>query len=176
MNAVDRPEPWRRRAIRFVLYGRNPDRSAKARARLGLTIAVFAGVYTILAMRLVVFAVTPENHATRRAPQDAMATARPDIVDRNGEVLATDVKAPSLFAEPRKILDVDEAVELLSAVLPDLDAKEVRERLDSAAASPGSNARSRRNSSRRFTGSAFRASASCRRTGASIRTVRKSRT
>jgi len=36
-----------------------------------------------------------------------------------------------LFAEPRKIIDVDEAVELLTAVLPDLDVNEVRERLSS---------------------------------------------
>ena len=41
------------------------------------------------------------------------------------------MKTPSLFAEPRKIIDVDEAVELLTAVLPDLDATEVRERLSS---------------------------------------------
>jgi cell division protein FtsI (penicillin-binding protein 3) len=41
------------------------------------------------------------------------------------------VKTPSLFAEPRKLIDVDEAVELLTAVLPDLDATEVRERLSS---------------------------------------------
>jgi cell division protein FtsI (penicillin-binding protein 3) len=41
------------------------------------------------------------------------------------------VKTPSLFAEPRKLIDVDEAEELLTAVLPDLDASEVRERLSS---------------------------------------------
>ena len=46
-------------------------------------------------------------------------------------IIATDVKTPSLFAEPRKLIDVDEAVELLTAVMPDLDAKEVRERLSS---------------------------------------------
>jgi cell division protein FtsI (penicillin-binding protein 3) len=60
-----------------------------------------------------------------------VATARPDITDRNGEIVATDVKAPSLYAEPRKIIDVDEAVELLTAVLPDMDATELRERLAS---------------------------------------------
>ncbi|HEY6028348.1 MAG TPA: penicillin-binding protein 2, partial [Pseudolabrys sp.] len=49
----------------------------------------------------------------------------------HGEILATDVKSPSLFAEPRKLIDVDEAVELLTATLPDLDAKELRERLSS---------------------------------------------
>ncbi|MDQ2953873.1 MAG: penicillin-binding protein 2, partial [Pseudomonadota bacterium] len=62
---------------------------------------------------------------------DAVATARPDILDRNGEILATDVRTPSLFAEPRKIIDIDEAAELLTAVLPDLDTTETRERLSS---------------------------------------------
>ncbi|CAN5151809.1 penicillin-binding protein 2 [soil metagenome] len=54
---------------------------------------------------------------------------RPDIVDRNGVVLATDIKVSSLFADPRKILDVDEAVELLTATSPDLDAKSLRQKL-----------------------------------------------
>jgi len=46
-------------------------------------------------------------------------------------VLATDVKAPSLFGEPRRIVDKDEAIELLTATLPDLDTGEVRDRLSS---------------------------------------------
>jgi cell division protein FtsI (penicillin-binding protein 3) len=104
-------EPWRQRLIRSLLYGRNVDRAAKARARVGLAILAFACVYAILAGRLVMFAVGADNHGARRtASQDAIATARPDIVDRNGEVLATDVKAPSLFAEPRRIIDKDEAI------------------------------------------------------------------
>jgi cell division protein FtsI (penicillin-binding protein 3) len=36
-----------------------------------------------------------------------------------------------VFAEPRRIIDKDEAVELITAVLPDVDAKELRERLGS---------------------------------------------
>ena len=125
-------EPWRRRLLRTLLYGRNVDRSAKARARIGLAMLAFAAVYSVIAARLVMFAVVPESHFVRRgASQDAIATARPDILDRNGMILATDVRAPSLFAEPRNIIDVDEAVELLTAVLPDLDATELRERLSS---------------------------------------------
>src|SRR5205814_16920 len=54
---------------------------------------------------------------------------RPDIVDRNGVVLATDIAVASLYADPRKILDVDEAVELLTATVPDLDAKSLRQKL-----------------------------------------------
>lgn len=125
-------EPWRQRLIRSLLYGRNVDRAAKARARVGLAILAFACVYAILAGRLVMFAVGADNHGARRtASQDAIATARPDIVDRNGAVLATDVKAPSLFGEPRRIIDKDEAIELLTATLPDLDTGEVRDRLSS---------------------------------------------
>jgi cell division protein FtsI (penicillin-binding protein 3) len=123
-------EPWRQRLIRGLLYGRNVDRSAKARARVGFAMLAFAAVYAVIGGRLVMFALGGDSHGARRtAAQDAIATARPDIVDRNGEVLATDVKAPSLFAEPRRIIDKDEAIELLTATLPDLDTGEVRERL-----------------------------------------------
>jgi cell division protein FtsI (penicillin-binding protein 3) len=45
-------------------------------------------VYVIIALRLVMFAVMPESHGARRsAGQDALATARPDILDRNGGIL-----------------------------------------------------------------------------------------
>jgi cell division protein FtsI (penicillin-binding protein 3) len=54
--------------------------------------------------------------------------SRPDILDRNGELLATDVKTTSVFAEPNRLIDKDEAVELISAVLPDIDARELREK------------------------------------------------
>ena len=122
---------WQR-FVRSLLYGKDVDRSVKAKARLGLAIVAFAAVYAVIALRLVMFAAASDGHGGRRGVgQDAVATARPDILDRRGEILATDVKSPSLFAEPRKLIDVDEAVELLTATLPDLDAKEVRDRLSS---------------------------------------------
>jgi cell division protein FtsI (penicillin-binding protein 3) len=131
MNDRVRPlEPWRQRLIRSLLYGRNVDRSAKARARVGFAMVAFAVIYAVIGGRLVMFALVGDSHGGRRtAALDAIATARPDIVDRNGEVLATDVKAPSLFAEPRRIIDKDEAIELLTATLPDLDTAEVRDRV-----------------------------------------------
>jgi cell division protein FtsI (penicillin-binding protein 3) len=125
-------EPWRQRLVRTLLYGRNVDRTAKARARVGLVMIAFAAVYVVVGGRLVMFALGADGPNSRRAAQqDAIATARPDIIDRNGEVLATDVKTPSLFGEPRRIIDKDEAIELLTATLPDLDTGEVRDRLTS---------------------------------------------
>jgi cell division protein FtsI (penicillin-binding protein 3) len=132
LNITRPPEPWRQRLIRTLLYGRNVDRSAKARVRVGLAMVAFALVFSVIAGRLIMFAVVGEGHGTRRtSSQDAIATARPDIVDRNGAILATDVKTPSLFGEPRRLIDKDEAIELLTATMPDIDAGEVRDRLSS---------------------------------------------
>jgi cell division protein FtsI (penicillin-binding protein 3) len=132
----DSPRETRRlRARRWklrLLYGENVEPRRKTRARIGLVMLVFAGLFCVIAARLVMFAVSPENHSGRRFHgQEAMGTARPDIMDRNGEVLATDVRTPSLFAEPHRIIDVDEASELLTAVMPEIDAAELRERLAS---------------------------------------------
>jgi cell division protein FtsI (penicillin-binding protein 3) len=121
-----------RRMMQSLLYGRGVDRARKAQARLGLALFGFVLVYAIIACRLVLYAATADTHVVRRGGSiDAVATARPDILDRNGEILATDLKTPSLFAEPRRIIDPDEATELLAGVLGDLDGREVRERLGS---------------------------------------------
>ena len=124
-------EHWRRRLVRTLLYGKSVDRSVKARARIGLAIVAFALCYAVIAGRLVMYAATDNTTVRRSYSADAVATARPDILDRNGEILATDVRMPSLFAEPHRIVDKDEAVELLATVIPDLDVAEVRERLSS---------------------------------------------
>ena len=130
--ATPATESWRSRLTRTLLYGRNVDRTAKAKARIVLAILLFVTGYSVIAGRLVMFAAVPDSQLARRAGgHDAVATSRPDIVDRNGEMLATDVRTPSLFGEPHRIIDVDEAVELLTAVVPELDARELRERLSS---------------------------------------------
>ena len=40
-------EPWRQRLIRSLLYGRNVDRSVKARVRVGFAIVAFAARSTL---------------------------------------------------------------------------------------------------------------------------------
>jgi cell division protein FtsI (penicillin-binding protein 3) len=129
--AAKQESRWQR-AVRGLLYGLNVDHKVKAKARLGLALVAFAVMYGVIALRLVVFAVESDGHGGHRTvTPDAVATARPDILDRNGAILATDIKSPSLFAEPRKLIDTDEAEEKLTAEMPDLDVKELRERLNS---------------------------------------------
>src|SRR5437016_2059378 len=129
--ALEKPF-WRIGGLgRRLLYG-EVDRAVKTRARLGLAVLIFGIGYSVIAARLLMLAAAPDSQISRRSnAADAVATARPDILDRTGEILATDIRMPSLFAEPHRIIDVDDAVELLTTVLPDVDATELRLRLSS---------------------------------------------
>ena len=92
----------------------------------------FLMVFAIIVGRLIMFGLKPQaEQLARSAASDQVAAARPDILDRNGDVLATDIKVTSIFAEPRRLIDKDEAVELLTAALPDVNAAELRKKLGS---------------------------------------------
>lgn len=55
--------------------------------------------------------------------------SRPAILDRNGLEMAVDIRVPSLYAEPRRIIDVAEAVSALRTVMPELDEAWLTQRL-----------------------------------------------
>jgi cell division protein FtsI (penicillin-binding protein 3) len=117
------------RAFGRELLATRLDRSG-ARVRtlaLGLFVA-----YAAIGVKLLTLGLSHDPPQTlKAAADDAVSGARPDLLDRNGAILATDIKTVSVFAEPNRIIDKDEAVELITAVLPDVDAKELRERLSS---------------------------------------------
>ncbi|GAB5458962.1 MAG: penicillin-binding protein 2 [Henriciella sp.] len=54
---------------------------------------------------------------------------RADIVDRQGDLLATSVTVYSLFADPRAMMDGDLVARQLATVLPDLDVERISMRL-----------------------------------------------
>jgi cell division protein FtsI (penicillin-binding protein 3) len=111
-----------------MLISPRKDGSLAGRNRLRLVTFGFVLFFTTISAQLgylTIWQGTPEKPTAEYSER----VPRPDIVDRNGIVLATDVSFFSLYADPRKILDVDEAVELLTATVPDLDAKSLRQKL-----------------------------------------------
>jgi len=121
-------------AFRLKVDGRGKlaDNQAKSRILLAMLLVGFA--YTIIIGRLAFFGFSElDGVTTRVAPDLAITAARPDIQDRNGEMLATDIITSSLYAEPRRIVDADEAVEKLLTALPDLNPKIIHKRLSSNA-------------------------------------------
>ncbi|MGA9137829.1 MAG: penicillin-binding protein 2 [Methylovirgula sp.] len=104
----------------------------KATRRIRLITVSFALIYCVIAGKLVYLGLHPElRQGMRQAASDTVAAARPDILDRNGAILATDIKVTSIFAEPRRIIDRDDAIDQLTAIFPDLDPRELRDRLNS---------------------------------------------
>jgi cell division protein FtsI (penicillin-binding protein 3) len=100
------------------------------RGRLRVIALAFLLAFLLVVGRLVMFGLLPTTAGGANADPNAIAaSARPDLVDRNGQILATDIKMASLYAEPRNILDPDEATELITSVLPDLDAAALRKKL-----------------------------------------------
>ena len=104
-----------------------------SRARIGVVVCGFALIYCVIAARLAMLGMMPETPDKRRTvAADFLTSSRPDIFDRAGRLLATDVESSMLYAEPsKKVGDVDEAVELITAVLPDVNATELRQKLSS---------------------------------------------
>ncbi len=100
----------------------------RLRALLALTVLLVS--FGAVAAQLVRLALqsAPRLRATM-AESPPTNWARPDIVDRNGRLMATDRAVNSLFADPQIILDLDEAIEKVTAVLPSLNAAELRKSL-----------------------------------------------
>lgn len=79
--------------------------------------------------RLVQLGMVETDTTIEGQTRDAITATRPPILDRNGLEMAVDIRVPSLFAEPRRIIDVEEAVTKLRTVLPDLEESWLRNRL-----------------------------------------------
>lgn len=100
------------------------------RGRIVLAMGLFLLCYVAVALRLVFLAAAPATEPRHGySAEQALAATRPDILDRNGEMLATDIKTPSLYADPRRMLDVDDAIDKLTTVLPGLDVDTLRREL-----------------------------------------------
>ncbi|MDR3435785.1 penicillin-binding protein 2 [Telmatospirillum sp.] len=101
------------------------------RTRLIVTGAMFTLAFCVIAGRMVDVTVlkgvsTQPTHQSRSTELDL---ERADVVDRNGVLLATSLPSVSLYAHPREILDKAQAAQKVAGVLPDLNAAELRTKL-----------------------------------------------
>lgn len=141
MTAVQprEPNPCRPRHFRPGPCGPEPqDGPAKqwietSRTRLIIAGALMALAFVVIAGRLVEvsgFKAGDSRFARVSAPAP-VETNRADIVDRNGVLLATTLTTPSLYADPKDVLDAHAAARKLVQVLPDLSEAEVEAKLSS---------------------------------------------
>ena len=111
------------RIIDIIETGRN---------RLLVAGLLFALSFFAIAIRVVELSITnpPRDNSDRsytiptRSP-----TIRADIVDRNGILLATSLPTTELYANPRRIQNIDKAARKLNSVLPELRIDELKRKL-----------------------------------------------
>jgi cell division protein FtsI (penicillin-binding protein 3) len=114
-----------------------PARTAleACRARLFLTSVLFACVFAAVALRIVEVVLLDSGGAQSHMPRFRMPApptpARADIVDRNGKLLAATLDSPSVYANPKQILDPAAATRNLVRAFPSLDAAELYAKLTS---------------------------------------------
>jgi cell division protein FtsI (penicillin-binding protein 3) len=119
---------------KLSLTGSRKMVSLQSQSRITLAMAIICAIYVVISGRLMYFGFLEPSDSVRLQLTDPTITARrPDIVDRDGRTLATDLNTASLYGEPNRIVDVDDAVEQLASVLPSLDIQQVHKRLSSKA-------------------------------------------
>ncbi len=116
------------------MEGRHKSALEVARNRLMVAVLLFFAAFVVMMIRTVELGLsTPEQTqvAARHIVVPPVTVARADILDRNGEVLATNLQSASLYANPQDIKDAHEAAMKLVSVLPDLSLADVEEKLSS---------------------------------------------
>lgn len=103
-----------------------------AKARLLVVACTFILAFLVITFRLVDVSLIRgigEGHKFARSPHGT--SFREDIVDRNGELLATSLTTSSLYANAKVVIDPKEAAEKLVHVLPELNHQETIQKLKS---------------------------------------------
>ncbi|MEQ1756240.1 MAG: penicillin-binding protein 2 [Micropepsaceae bacterium] len=116
-------------------FARDNDlRSAMActRKRLSYAITIFGVTFAILFGRLVDVSLLREGTGPKASRVESDASYyRADIVDRKGEILATDLQGASLYADARVIWDPAEAAHEIAKVIPGVNVVALTKKLSS---------------------------------------------
>ena len=106
---------------------------ATARGRTLLLSVMFCVGFVILSARAVQIGLfrSVDEAATAARADATPPSKRADIVDRNGQLLATSLVAHSLYADPKRIWDPVETARALRTVFPDLNEADLIAKLSS---------------------------------------------
>jgi cell division protein FtsI (penicillin-binding protein 3) len=116
-------------AARVSIDGWRGRQGRRARARIAIAMTGVALAYGVLGARMVQMGFDSTDAVTTGSIA-GLSTARPDILDSTGSVLATDIRISSLFADPVLVPDKADAIRRLSAALPDVAAEEIARKIN----------------------------------------------
>jgi cell division protein FtsI (penicillin-binding protein 3) len=103
------------------IEGSRKARGNLTERRIRWAMVFVALVFAVMAGRLVMLGNVEVDTRIEGQARDAIMASRPPILDRNGIEMAVDIRVPSLFAEPNRIINVEEAADAILTVLPHLN-------------------------------------------------------
>ncbi|MFV0626690.1 MAG: peptidoglycan D,D-transpeptidase FtsI family protein [Alphaproteobacteria bacterium] len=114
----------------FKPYGFEKDSLGMCKNRVILAVSLFCLAFVIISIRVFSLCVLSnlgkDTYVTREASGENLQAVfkspikRADIVDRNGSIIATSLPTVNLFANPKKMIDVENAAMSVHEVFPDL--------------------------------------------------------
>lgn len=113
------------RAIRNVKVQMRMRR--RAESRLLVLGVFFFFCFSVVGVRMSMLAASEPHEPVSTASIPQIANQRADIVDRNGEVLATNLSTTALYAQPPLMVDPKAAAEGLASIFPDLELETLTE-------------------------------------------------
>ncbi|WP_339767664.1 penicillin-binding protein 2 [uncultured Pseudosulfitobacter sp.] len=93
---------------------------ARAESRLLILGMFFVCAFVVVGARMGLLSISEPMEPRAYAPGASISAARADIVDRNGQLLATNFETHALYAQPTHMIDPMGAAEKLVQIFPDL--------------------------------------------------------
>ncbi|SFI53218.1 peptidoglycan D,D-transpeptidase FtsI family protein [Jannaschia pohangensis] len=117
----------------MVMPRENPEKvRLRAERRLKVTAACFVFGFALVGVKMgAISASEAREPVTGGLSGASIVSARADITDREGRVLATNVMATALYAQPHLMVDSDAAAEGLARIFPDMEAETWKRRFKS---------------------------------------------
>ena len=126
---------WKRaRRNAIAIDGELRSAVRMSQSRLSILAAFFVLGYFLVILRLLDLVVVQgeiqnysfaNDNVTKPQNVKALAVRRGDIYDRNGFLLATTLKTPSLFVDPSLVIDAAFLADELVRIIPDLDKAKI---------------------------------------------------
>ena len=114
----------------IALDGARKTRGSQTQTRIRVLMVFIAAAFILIVAKLVTLGGTEADARIEGRALDEITATRPAILDRNGTEMAIDIRVPSLYAEPNRMVDKEGAIDAILSVLPDLDENMLRDRLN----------------------------------------------
>ncbi|PWR01663.1 cell division protein FtsI [Meridianimarinicoccus roseus] len=112
--------------------GEIQDRARRrAEGRILVIGLFFVAAFCTVGLRMSALSTSDPVEPAHALGGEGITSARADIVDRNGRVLATNVVTRALYAHPQEMVDIPFAAAELARIFPDLDGDALAARLQS---------------------------------------------